>query len=346
MTSVYATKEIPVSNSAWLDFVTAADTASIFHHPSWAQVLSESYGYPVFAFVLEDKYGKIVAGLPVAQVRIPLRSPEWIALPFTDYCPVLAKDDDALVSLIEALDRRLFTRKTRHVHVRAGLLSNGKVHTYSTGVRHVLELSQNSRSVYSRFSQMHRRNIRKAERSGVVVRRSTSLSAMRLFYQLHMRTRKRLGVPVQPYRFFQRMHKNILADGLGFVQLAYVGNSLAAGAVFLVWNQSIVYKYGASDPLYWKFRPNNLLFWEVIRWGCENDYRVLDFGRTSANNSGLRAFKSGWGGKEEPLFYSTIGSRPPRTRPELVDKALAFVVRRSPEWVCRGIGELLYRYAA
>jgi hypothetical protein len=128
--------------------------------------------------------------------------------------------------------------------------------------------------------------------------------------------------------------------------LAYSGSIPVAGAVFLTWNGTVVYKYGASDPDYWKLRPNHLIFWTAIRWACEHGYRVFDFGRTDLDNQGLRDFKSGWGATERPLVYSLLADRPPKPPSGRLSHALEEVIRRSPPWVCRAVGELLYKYAA
>jgi hypothetical protein len=55
----------------------------------------------------------------------------------------------------------------------------------------------------------------------------------------------------------------------------------------MAWNGSLIYKYSASDPAYWRLRPNNLLLWRAIQWACENGYHTFDMGRTDlAGGSG------------------------------------------------------------
>jgi hypothetical protein len=47
------------------------------------------------------------------------------------------------------------------------------------------------------------------------------------------------------------------------------------------------------------------------------------------------------------LAYSTLGGRAPAAEGDgLATRVLGGVIRRSPPWVCRALGELLYRYAA
>jgi lipid II:glycine glycyltransferase (peptidoglycan interpeptide bridge formation enzyme) len=166
------------------------------------------------------------------------------------------------------------------------------------------------------------------------------------FYRLHTRTRARLGVPVQPQRYFRMLWRSLIAPGFGFVLLASAGGLTVAGAVFLAWNGTIMYKYGASSPEFWTLRPNNLLFSTAIRWGCENGYRAFSFGRTDLGDAGLRNFKLGWGTLEEPLVYSTIGSVPAEASTARLNTLLRPILRRMPPSVCRLIGELAYKYSA
>jgi hypothetical protein len=47
---------------------------------------------------------------------------------------------------------------------------------------------------------------------------------------------------VQPRRFFRPLWSRILEPGLGRVLFVDVGSDTVAGAVFLTWNRSVVYK--------------------------------------------------------------------------------------------------------
>ncbi|MDQ3809210.1 MAG: GNAT family N-acetyltransferase [Chloroflexota bacterium] len=193
---------------------------------------------------------------------------------------------------------------------------------------------------------MHQRNIRKSERSELRVEFGHSVSDIKSFYRLHLLTRRRLGVPIQPRRFFDLWRNKLADNGLGFVLSVHLDQIPIAAAVFLSWNGTLVYKYGASDPMYWEHRPNNLLFWTAIRWGCEHGFHTFDWGRTDLDDQGLRDFKTGWGAKEEPLTYSFIANTPFKPSSDRLKKAMGIVIRRSSPWVCRTMGELLYRYAS
>jgi CelD/BcsL family acetyltransferase involved in cellulose biosynthesis len=91
-------------------------------------------------------------------------------------------------------------------------------------------------------------------------------------------------------------------------------------------------------------RPNALLLSTAIRWGCEQGYRMLDFGKSHLGNSGLRAFKSGWGATEVPLTYSFLSSRPAESGRARLLPLLQAVIRHSPAFVCRAAGQLFYKH--
>src|SRR5205823_1065555 len=115
------------------------------------------------------------------------------------------------------------------------------------------------------------------------------------FYRLHWQTRRRLGVPLQPRCFFESLWRRIIEPGFGFVAFAYFGERPIAADLFLAWNGTLIGKFNASDRQFWSLRPNNLVVWAGIEWGCRNGYRLLDFGKTDRHGGGLRNFKMSWG---------------------------------------------------
>jgi hypothetical protein len=131
---------------------------------------------------------------------------------------------------------------------------------------------------------------------------------------------------------------------MGFISLAYKDGVPIAGGLFLHWNKTLVYKYAASNELGRQLYANDPIVWNAICWGCKNGYTTFDWGRSDSSNAGLRRFKNRWGSVESPLFYTRNHEL---QAPGLGEKLTPFinnVINRSPLWVCRLSGELLYRY--
>lgn len=136
----------------------------------------------------------------------------------------------------------------------------------------------------------------------------------------------------------------IVDQGLGFVLLAYKDNECIAGSVFLNWQKTLIYKYGASNLAGRNLGANQLVMWSAIRWGCENGYQLFDMGKTNNHNTGLRQFKSRWGAVEKPLIYSLISDKKSKQFGGNLQGIMQSVIQKSPIWVCRISGELLYKH--
>ena len=338
---------LDLADPRWREFAAARPEATAFHHPAWARLLARCYKFRAFAVALTDAAGAIRAGVPMIEVRHLHSTPKWVSLPFTDHCPPLVRAGEDAGQLVAALRRASRAAGVRRVELRAPV--DGAPTAGPPALRHVLALEGGPDAVYAGFhrSQVHR-NIRRAEREGLTVRQADKESDVAgVFYELHLRTRRRQGVPVQPRRFFRLLWDGVIRTGLGSVLIAEVGGRPVASAVFLSWNGTVIYKFGASDAGAWSLRPNHLLFWHAIRAACEQGYRWFDFGRTDAGHDSLAAFKQSWGAGEEPLVYSMLGGMG-RTSPGSgrLGQVLESAIKNGPPLLCQVTGELLYRYTA
>lgn len=340
--------DLALDDPRWAAFVLSAPAATAFHHPSWATLLARCYHYRGFVVASTDDTGRITGGLPMIEVKVPLRGVKWVSLPFTDVCPPLGGGANSLAQIGSHLTSRVEANGPRRVEIRSDLGADAV--TMTAGVIHRLRLEADPMAVFARFKKSQvQRNVRRAEKEGITVERSCSRSQLvDVFYDLHARTRRRQGVPVQPRRYFELLWEEMIEPGLGYVSVASVKDRAVATAVFLRWNGTTIYKYGASDAAAWPMRPNHLLFWDSIKASCESGDHTFDFGRTELDNEGLRSFKAGWAADEEALRYSLIGSQAGGGTSAVGSLAALArpVLRHAPLWSCRALGTLLYRYAA
>ena len=335
----------PLAEPRWAALVTRAPDSSVFHHPAWLRLLREQYGYRLTACGLAAADGTLVAGPPLAEVRSRLTGRRLVALPFSDLCPPLV-DAQAAPGAAVALAGALDGLRRRHgvpLEVRGTGDVLGEAAPGARFHHHVLALEPDVSRVEQRFRKPQAaRGVRRALRDGLTAQRRTDAAALSDFYRLHIATRRRLGVPTQPRRFILGF-VDLFARGLGFVLLVRRDERPVAAAVFLTFGGVLTYKYGASDARFLPSRPNNLLFMEAIRWGCEHGMRWLDFGRTDWDDQGVRAFKLAWGPEERELRYRELGARRRRGGGRL-EGVLGAALRRSPPLASRLAGEVLYRH--
>jgi CelD/BcsL family acetyltransferase involved in cellulose biosynthesis len=306
-------------------------------------LLHKSYGFSPLALVTTDRAGgEITAGLPFLEVGTRFGRRRLVALPFTDRCEPLATSGADYTERLAEFRRQ---NGNPQIEVRSEV-GNIAADARLVGEWHTLSLDRSLEEIRTGFRRVHRQNIRIAERADVEIRFGASGDDMETFYALHLVTRRRLGVPIQPRRFFNSLLRDLLAAGKGFVASAYWHGVPIASNVYLTHNRSIINKFAALDRRYSARCGNHLLTWEVIQRAKTEGYGILDWGRTDLGNEGLSRFKDGWGGERRPLMYSYWGSRPDRASVGFVREAIGATIRNSPMWVCQVFGEALYKYSA
>jgi CelD/BcsL family acetyltransferase involved in cellulose biosynthesis len=340
-------RQVELGDARWGSFVASRPEATAFHTPAWAEMLRECYGFNGFALIAVDEQGLTTAGVPVIELpRLFQRRPRWVSLPFTDACAPLSLGPDREALVLGGLEEARRAAEVERLEIRSYVSMPG-AHRTPAALSHTLRLEQDESAVLRRLDHSQvQRNIKRAKREGVVIRRGERESDLdRVFFGLQLETRRRLGVPVQPRRFYTLLWRRLIEPGHGFLLLAYAGATPIAGGVFLRGARTLTYKYGASSREHWGKRPNVLLFWAAIQIGCASGAEILDFGRTELKDRGLRAFKLNWGTREEPLTYTVLG-RPARKNARRLEPVLGVVIRHSPSWFCQAVGTSLYRYAS
>lgn len=337
----------PITDPAWFDFVSARDDAAIFHHPAWAGLLAECYGYRPFVLVSLDDGGRVTGGIPLIDIRSRLTGHRWISLPFSDVCTPLCETPAVLASLTGHLRALHAEGSIPRVEIRASIPEGPDVYRAGEYALHTLQLQKDPDAVWKNFDRTRvKQPLKQVAKRGVTIRRAAEKKDIFTFYAMFVETRRRHGAPVQPKRFFDLFWDRIIANGLGFLLLAYKEDTPVGGTVFGHFRGTLTAKYNASAPDYWHLRTNNSLTWTAIQWGCEQGLSVFDFGRSDLSNQGLRKYKGGWGSVEEPLVYSVISGRAPKPSSGRLEALVKSVVQKSPPFVCRALGELLYKHYA
>jgi len=293
----------PFSGSEWDLLIGSHPESTFFHCSAWARVLSKTYGHkPFYLHLCRD--GVSLALIPLMEIRSSFTGSRGLCLPFSDFCGPLAFGRPERRLLVDPLRALAKERKWDYFEIRdqsaLPSASTSSVQYYN----HSLDLRPRPETLFANCFSSVRRAVRKAEKSGLTAKISQSWSSLRAFYRLHVRTRRRHGLPPQPLSFFRNIFTEVIEPGLGFIVRADLGSRCLAAAVFFQFGRKALFKFGASDPAWQQLRGNNLVMWEGICFLAESHCELLDFGRTSLANTSLRRFKLGWGVKEEIIGYS------------------------------------------
>jgi lipid II:glycine glycyltransferase (peptidoglycan interpeptide bridge formation enzyme) len=158
--------------------------------------------------------------------------------------------------------------------------------------------------VLAGMNQLWRRNIRKAEKAGVVV--STGGSAdLKAFHDLYAHTAERDGFTPRPLSYFETMYDALGAEDPGRISLwlAHHEGDLVAATIAVRVGTHAWYSYGASSTDKREVRGSNAVQWEMIRDAMAQGAEVYDLrGITDTLDPddphvGLIQFKVGTGGE-------------------------------------------------
>ncbi len=95
--------------------------SSLYHSPAWLDLLAGLYGYSVIPLVSTNTSGHITGFLPLCYMQSPLTGRRLVALPFSDYCPLLAVDESSANDLIDQAIRFAREQKVRYLELRTGV---------------------------------------------------------------------------------------------------------------------------------------------------------------------------------------------------------------------------------
>ncbi len=335
----------PLVDPRWLDLVIHHTSASVFHTPGWLRALQQTYGCEPVVFSASPPSGTLYGASLFCRVRKPLSGTCLISLPFSDHCEPLGKDADDTADLLGFLNRSNghpgHYTEIRPVswhpemQVLTGFFPSRRYYL------HVIDLQPELNTI---FDRMHKdciqRKIRRAEREGVEYREGISEALLQDFFRLFVDTRRRHGVPPQPWSWFINLC-SCMESALK-VRMAYKDGCAIAGMMTLSHRTTLVYKYGCSDKGAANLGAMPLLFWEAIQDAKRQGMKAFDLGRSDFDAAGLIAFKERLGATRQVLTYATFPKiAPRRTWPQVLAKSL---FRHLPNPLLAGAGSVVYRY--
>jgi hypothetical protein len=337
----------PVGDRRWQEFVAGHEASSLFHSVEWLLALQRTYGYEPVAFTVARDEQHLEAGLLFCRVKSWITGRRLVSLPFSDHCEPLVADPVLLSSMLESVAQSI-DREGRYIEVRPV-----RPHSLPEGFAlagrfcwHSIDLTPSLAALFAGLHKSHtQRAIKKAERVGVSIEVERSAAALNAFYELHTMTRRRHGVPVQPFRWFTNLER-AFGDRMR-VYVARLGDRPVAAILTLEHKDTLVYKYGCSDDRYKSSGATPALFWRAIRDAKAAGLRELDLGRSDLDDDGLQAFKDHLGASRRSLSYYRYSDHSAsrwgtRLAPAVVRTAQALV----PRAVQARAGSSLYKHFA
>lgn len=291
-------KLLETERDLWADYISEAPDSVSYHQIGWKEIIEKSFGHKTY-YLMAVGGKKIKGVLPLAHLRSRLFGNFLVSLPFLNYAGIIADNENIAGRLLKygiGLAEQLGVEfmELRHLGHKLPLVST-KTHK----VTMVLDLDRDTASQWKAFNAKLRNQIRKAEKSGLRIRIGGS-EEVREFYNVFCRNMRDLGTPVYGVTFFENVLDR-LSESARIFRVTTEDMTIAAG--ICVWfKDTLEMPWASSLKTYRRFCPNNLLYWEAIKFAIENGFRRFDFGR-STPGEGTYKFKEQWGAKPTQLYW-------------------------------------------
>jgi CelD/BcsL family acetyltransferase involved in cellulose biosynthesis len=338
----------PQTDPLWQRLVAASHT-TVFQSQPWMQVLSDTYGFEILAYLLLDDSGVPVAGIPFAMIH-DIRGQRRVSLPFSDYCDPLVQDPRHWSALANHLLAEPIPFALRCLHNLLPL-ADSRLPVVNQAKWHGVELQPGLETLWQAIDGSAKRAIRKAQQHGVTVGIAEDITDLRAFYDMHLCLRKyKYEMLAQPYLFFANIWRHFIEQELGILLVARWQGQIIGATLFLEWQNSLFYKFNASAPTGLAVRPNDLIIWQAIQYAKAKGLTTLDFGLSDWDQDGLVRYKRKFSSEEKTIYFlqhvpgGEPGVESQQVRNLLPKLTALFTDESVPDQVTERAGELLYRY--
>lgn len=325
----------------WRSALTQLPGATFYHCERWIEVLRSISSFDLQVATLHSGCELRAAGV-LARSR-GLFSARIVSLPFSDCAQPLALDEEARGDFLRALAA---SNPHASIEIRgaAGPESWKNIGCFE---HWTLAMDRSLAEIAAGFSRTVRGGIKRARRDNVRVDRGSSVEHLARFFKLQLETRRRLGVPPQPFSFFAAVREKFARGGDCEIWFATLEGRDLAGAVLLRNDEQLCYKWAARAE-HSHQGANHLLVASMIEEHA-GKVRSLDLGRCDTRNQGLARSKADLGCVGRALPYAFYPKAPRHVSSEVLDgsaKILSGVWKWLPLPITRVLGAALYRYMA
>ncbi|MGI9239399.1 MAG: GNAT family N-acetyltransferase [Verrucomicrobiales bacterium] len=337
----------------WDQLVADSPDGTIYHASGWRAALETAFPHirGHFLAIADGADGHLVAALPVYEVRSWILGNRLVGVPYANWCDPLVENQSQLALLLGEVHKlgeelgceRVELRCRRHdlEEFPSGWEPAG------TWKHHFTDLSPDPEVLFSKLSRTAvRRYINRARSQGIEIETDRSREGLEDFHRRLAILRKRLGLPIIPYRFFQSL-RDSLSEEEFFLCVARRDGQRLGAAIGLRSRDVYHLEFAAGGPTARGLGVMQLLYWEAMQQARSLGCKEFSFGRTSGDNTGLLAYKRHWNTTEEDLSAISwaAGDRPgPGKLGSLVKPIASWSLERLPGPVCKSLGSLIYRH--
>ncbi len=284
----------------WSGYVNTRPEATFYHRVEWKGVMERNFGHPTYYLMAED--GGLRGILPLVFVNSRLFGSILCSMPFMNFGGVVADNPETEAALLEEASSLVHSLNADYLELRHLERSNAALPVKTHKVSMTVTLDPDPDVIWDSYKSKHRRNIRKAMKSGL----SYSTGGAELldrFYEVLSRGWRELGTPIYARSFFRDILETFGEDvqisvaDLGGTPVATAFDGFHAGTVEGMW------AYARRE--YSRIEPNYFLYWKLIERACLRGCRIYHLGRSTAGST-AEFYKRKWNAVSKQLYWEYV----------------------------------------
>jgi len=338
----------------WDSYVLNHPHGTFFHLIGWKNVIENTFHHKSHYLIAQNadatsnnssETNSIIGILPLFSVKSILFCKSLVSLPFAAYGGILADTQEIAEQLLNKAKEITRTEGLEYLELRNRDGGFGDLPTKALYVAFKKKIFGDLKSNMEAIPRKSRRMVREGEKANLTYEFGHQ-ELIPAFYDIFARSYNRLGSPV----FSVRLFKNLLEEFNEKSNILLVkikeGKSIAAVFSFFYKDEVIPY-YAGSLFEFREFAPNDYMYWQLMKYGCENGYKFFDFGRSKVD-TGSYDFKRHWGFEPVPLpyqyFLNGIKEIPNISPANPKYQKKIEMWRKLPFWVTKTIGPRIVKY--
>lgn len=295
-----------LDEKAWSEFVRSHPRGNPFQTPEMAEAYRRDTKHEPFLTAVLDIDGA-VAGLLLAVFQ-----KQYIGLAgrFTIRAviygtPLIRDDNPEVLAILLDKYKAIAKKKAIYSQFRNFYSQDGQKEIfekrgfmYEDHLNVLVDLTQDEAVMLTRMDGLRRKNIKKAEKSGLECREIIDEKELTRGIKLIGAVYQKKKLPYPGDDFLLQCFRYLHPTGLSLAFGAFLGEELISVRLLLV-SHNVIYDWwvGYLEEHASKY-PNDLLPWRIMQWGKQNGYRLYDFCGAGKPGIpyGVRDFKLKFGG--------------------------------------------------
>lgn len=218
----------------------------------------------------------------------------------------LGKKHNALFIKLEPNVAQPVGTPSAHEQITRFLVANGAVpgRPLFTKYTFQLDLTPSTEKLFNNLKPKTRYNVNIAIKKGVEIYENSTAEGMEQYIEILEETTKRQGFYAHSPNYFRMLWGTLGNSGMLRIFSAVYQNTILVSWIMFVFNGKLYYPYGASRAVHRDVMASNLMMWEMIQFGKNNDCDMFDmWGALGPEPNkkdpwyGFHRFKEGYGGQ-------------------------------------------------